>query len=53
MKMETWTLAEVNGVIWFLLAIIAPIIEIYRQWEDVYADGIVGVQRVGKWCKGF
>jgi hypothetical protein len=49
MKMETGTLAEVNSVIWCLLAILAAFIEIHRQWKELYADGVVVVQRVGKW----
>ena len=46
MKMETWTIAEVNSVIWFLLAIFAHTIEIQRHWKEVYYDGVVRVQRV-------
>jgi hypothetical protein len=51
--METWTLAEVNSVVWFLLATLAPINEIHRQWKEIYADGVVRVQLVSKWCRDF
>jgi hypothetical protein len=51
--METWTIAEVNSVIWFLLAIFAHIMKSNEQWKEVYYDGVLRVQHVRKMVQRF